>query len=430
MEVKSTDEERKQVRKPPANFSFVTLNYSSMYMPDRLDATRFSDWTRYKRVFAYVYRFIENCHSEVAKRKTGPLTAMELEGDKQSILAYTQKEAFPEEYVNLSKGRPLPQKSKLLPLKPRLDEDGIIQCDGRLQHATYLPHETTFPIILPSRNHVTTLIIKDCHEKHSHAIGTNHTLSLLTRKYWIVSGREEIRHWERQCNTCKMDTLDTLCAFARVAVDYAGPFMTVQVRGKCRQKRYLCLFTCLMSRAVHLEMAHSLDTNAFLNTFFRMVNRRGLPEEIYSDNGTNFVGANKELKKLVTNLDEETLKESLANRGVKWFFNPPLAPHFGGVHESMIKAAKRAVVAILSNSDVKDEELITAFTGAEALINSRPLTYQSTSPHDDVPLTPNHFLFGQAGGQFLSSRLTVSSIILCKGGDVYKNWLAIFGSNG
>ena len=130
-----------------------------------------------------------------------------------------------------------------------------------------------------------------------------------------------------------------------------------------------------------------------------MVNRRGLPKQIYSDNSTNFVGTNKELKELVTNLDEETLKESLANRGVKWFFNPPLAPHFVGVHESMIKAAKRVVVAILSNSDVKNEELITAFTGAEALINSRPLTYHSVSPHDDVPLTPNHFLFGQAGGQ-------------------------------
>ena len=77
MEVKSTDKERKQVRKPLANFSFVTLNYSSMHMPDRFDTTRFSDWTRYKRMFAYVYRFIKNCHSEVAKRKTGSLTAIE-----------------------------------------------------------------------------------------------------------------------------------------------------------------------------------------------------------------------------------------------------------------------------------------------------------------------------------------------------------------
>ena len=99
-----------------------------------------------------------------------------------------------------------------------------------------------------------------------------------------------------------------------------------------------------------------------------MVNRRGLPEEIYSDNGTNFIGGNKELKELITNLDEETRKESLANRGGKWFFNPPLAPHFGDVHDSMIKAAKRAVVSILSNSDVKDEDLITAFTGQKLLL--------------------------------------------------------------
>ena len=205
MKMKSTDKERKQVRKTTVNFSFVTLNYSSMHMPDR--ATRFSDWTRYKRVFAYVYRFIGNCHSEVAKRKTGPLTA--IEGKKVLSKAFwltlvkLVKEAFPEEYVYLSRGRPLPQKSKLLPSKPRLDEDGLIQCDGRLQHAAYLPHKTRFPIILPSKNHVTTLIIKDCQEKSSNAIVTNHILSLLTRKYWIVSDREEIRHWERQCNTCQ-----------------------------------------------------------------------------------------------------------------------------------------------------------------------------------------------------------------------------------
>ena len=81
---------------------------------------------------------------------------------------------------------------------------------------------------------------------------------------------------------------------------------------------------------------------------------------------------------------------------------PSLAPHFGGVPETMIKAAKRARYAILGNASVTDEELMTAFTGAEALINSRPLTYQSANPLDDVSLTPNHFLFGQVGGQFAS----------------------------
>ena len=85
---------------------------------------------------------------------------------------------------------------------------------------------------------------------------------------------------------------------------------------------------------------------------------------------------------------------------MNWHFNPPLAPHFGGVHETMIKTTKRAIYAILGNADVTDEELITAFTAAEAVINGRPLTYQSASPQDDVTLTPDHFLHDQTGRQF------------------------------
>ncbi|CAC5374179.1 unnamed protein product [Mytilus coruscus] len=131
-----------------------------------------------------------------------------------------------------------------------------------------------------------------------------------------------------------------------------------------------------------------------------MVNRRGLPKEIISDNGTNYVGANRELKELVALLDNDKIQNSISNQGTKWHFNPPLAPHFGGIHETMIKSEKKAIYAILGNADINDEELLTAFTGAEALINSRPLTYQSADPKDDTPLTQNHFLHGQLGGHF------------------------------
>ena len=139
----------------------------------------------------------------------------------------------------------------------------------------------------------------------------------------------------------------SLRAFVRLAVDFAGPFITVQGRGKRREKRYLRLFTCLATRAVHLEMAYGLDTDSFLNAFYRMTSRRGLPEEMYSDNGTNFKGADAELKSLVRELDENKIYQSIANKGVTWHFNPPLAPHFGGVHETMIKSAKKAIKAIL-----------------------------------------------------------------------------------
>ena len=131
-----------------------------------------------------------------------------------------------------------------------------------------------------------------------------------------------------------------------------------------------------------------------------MTSRRGLPSLVISDNGTNFVKANKELKKLTNNLNAEKIKESTAHKGIKWEFNPPYAPHFGGVFERMIKAAKKSINAQLHNAEVSDEELLTIVTCTEHLINSRPLTYQTANQHDIVPLTPNHFLYGMVGDNF------------------------------
>ena len=310
----------------------------------------------------------------------------------------------------------MPSSSKLISLNPTLDNDGVIRSDGRLKNAKFLSYDVRNPLILPRKGWVTTLIVKDAHEQGKHASGTNHTLATLSSRYWIVSGREAICEWERACMECRrrkakacqqimaplpLPRLEmSMRAFTKTAVDFAGPFVTVQGRGKRREKRYLCLFTCMAIRAVHLELAYGLDTDSFMNAFYRMASRRGLPNEIYSDNGTNFKGADNELKALVTQLDEDKIKQSTANKGIIGNFNPPMAPHFGGVHESMIKSAKRAINAILGNADVTDEELTTAIIGSEGLINSRPLTYHTANPSDDVPLTPNHFLHGQVGGQF------------------------------
>ena len=267
--------------------------------------------------------------------------------------------------------------------------------------------------------------MKEFHEKKHHASGTNQTLAALSARYWVMSGREVIREWEKICAECRrrkaraceqiMAPLplsrlkSSFRAFTRTAVDFGGPFITVQGRGK-----RLCLFTCLATRAVHLEIAFGLDTDSFLNAFYRMASRRGLPEEIYSDNGSNFKGADNELKSLVLQIDENKIQESVAHKGVKWHFNPPFAPHFGGVHESMIKSAKRAIKAILGKADINDEELMTAVIGAEGLINSRPLTYQSANPADDVPLTPNLFLHGQVGGQFAPTSVDTTQFNLRK----------------
>ena len=134
-----------------------------------------------------------------------------------------------------------------------------------------------------------------------------------------------------------------------------------------------------------------------------MASRRGLADEVYSDNGTKFIGADRELQALLAQVESHKIEQSLANKGIKWHFNPPLAPHFGGSHEMMVKSAKKAIkaiLAILGNADINDEELMTTIIGAEGLINSRLLTYQSACHIDDVPLAPNHFLHGQIGGNF------------------------------
>lgn len=164
-------------------------------------------------------------------------------------------------------------------------------------------------------------------------------------------------------------------------------------------KRYLCLFTCASTRTVHLEVAYSLDTASFLNAFSRMVARRGKPELMISDNGTNFMSAERELRNLVSTLDQTQIKEQVAHDGIQWRFNPPSGSHHGGVFEALIKSAKKALRAILGESRITDEELLTAKSEVEGILNSRLLTYCSSNPNDEQVLTPNHFLYSQMGGQ-------------------------------
>ena len=148
-----------------------------------------------------------------------------------------------------------------------------------------------------------------------------------------------------------------LQAFSRCAVDFGGSFLTKQGRGKKRAKWYLCLFTCLASSAVHLEIACGLDTDSFLNAFYRMTNQE-LPVEMLSDINTNFVCGEQELRALIQVLDAEKIVASGADKGIKWNSNLPLAPHFGGAQESMKMSAKKAIKVVAGNADVNVEELL------------------------------------------------------------------------
>ncbi|XP_047137343.1 uncharacterized protein LOC124813841 [Hydra vulgaris] len=254
-----------------------------------LDINKFSCWKKLVRINGWIHRFIGNCQFETDFCKKGDIAADEYHESEKKIIAKAQKESFKEKYSNIEKGKPISTSSKITCLNLQIDEDGLLQSCSQLQNAHYLPYDVKHPIILIREHTITILIVKHYHEKANHVMGTNQLLTKLSEQYWVIRGRKEIRDAEAKCNKCKLKRFkpaqqlmtplpamhfkEPRRSFARIGINFGGPFLTMQGRGKIRQKRYLCLFTCLLSRAVHLEMVYNLDTNSFLNVFYRMVNR-------------------------------------------------------------------------------------------------------------------------------------------------------------
>ncbi|XP_055529042.1 uncharacterized protein LOC129721026 [Wyeomyia smithii] len=183
----------------------------------------------------------------------------------------------------------------------------------------------------------------------------------------------------------------SLRPFSFVGVDYMGPFeVTV---GRRREKRWIALFTCLVTRAVHLEVVHGLTTQSCLMAINRFIGRRDWPIEFLSDNGTNFQGASKELAALIKDIEFDCADE-YTNAKTKWTFNPPASPHMGGVWERLVRSVKEALKSLHDGRRLTDEILQTVIVEAEDMINSRPLAYTSQESEEAEALTPNHFLRG------------------------------------
>ena len=161
-------------------------------------------------------------------------------------------------------------------------------------------------------------------------------------------------------------------------------------------KRWCCLFTCLTTRAVHIEVVRSLDADSCTAAIVRFISRRGKPKTIVSDNGSNFVGSARELREYIDSWNKSQMGESLASKGIIWKFNPPSAPHFGGVWDCLVRSCKKAMFAILGSRSLIDETLITTMCLVEQTLNARPLTAVSEDPADLEALTPNHFLLGRS----------------------------------
>lgn len=185
-------------------------------------------------------------------------------------------------------------------------------------------------------------------------------------------------------------------AFYNVGVDCFGPICVKQRRSDV--KRYGCIFTCFTSRAIHIEVLHNLETDTFINGLRRFISRRGVPSSMWSDNGTNFVGANRELLKSMKDLDQKSIEAYCAKADINWCFNPPAASHMGGVWERMIRTVRKVLAGVLDkNTRLTDDILQTLLCEVESIVNGRPLTKLSSDINDASVLTPNHILLFREG---------------------------------
>ena len=283
-----------------------------------------------------------------------------------------------------------------------VDKEGILRCRGRLTNAN-LPTEMKYPVLLERRSTIALLLVKDCHVRVGHG-GVNSTLTEVRSRYWIVQGRQLVRQVIRNCFLCKRYQgrsypvppppplpplrVEEKPPFWYTGIDFAGPMYTRETLSSESRKVWTCLFTCCVTRAVHIELVTELETVTFLRCFKRFTARRGFPSRILSDNAKTFKAANKWLS---TILEHPKVKEFMIGNGIRWQFNVERAPWWGGVFERIMK---RLLRKIIGTSKFTYDELMTAVIEVEAMLNSRPLTY---IPSGDLvePLTPSHLLCGR-----------------------------------
>lgn len=336
-------------------------------------------------------------------RKITPLPAKYLHRARQLWIVAIQRDSFEEERRHIERGKTVKSDSRLSRLSLIIDEEGIIRLRSRIAATENITAAQREPAVIDGRHPWTRLYIAWVHQRLHHG-GFETTANEVRQHYWVVQLRNAVRSVVKKCQQCRVmkarpsqpstgnhphsRLAHHQRPFTYTGLDYFGP-MAVTV-GRTQQKRYGVLFTCLTTRAVHIEIASSLTTDSAVMALRRFINRRGCPTELWSDHGTNLKGADVELKKAA----REAMEHEASVNFIQWRYIPPSAPFMGGAWERLVRSVKTALSVTLKEKAPREEVLATLLVEAENTINSRPLTHVSTSADDEEALTPNHFILG------------------------------------
>ena len=372
-----------------------------------------SEWERILRFTQVVLGAVHAKSSADARRQA-----------RLAVFRAIQRQYYVHEIERLRNDLPLKKSSAILKLCPELDADNILRVGGRLTEAS-LPHEGRHPIILPGSEPLVQKLIRRIHCMEGH-VGRNHLIATVREEYWIIGMTTAVRTVLKRCVVCHryqarleaqkvgplpQDRVSSRRAFENVGVDYFGP-LNIAV-GRRQEKRYGVVFSCNYTRAVHLEIARKLDTQSCLMTISRFINRRGRPKMFRSDNGTNLVGACKEMRQDLLKMNQELLvRDKLARDEIEWVFNPPQASHMGGHYERQIRSIRKILYGLVNTQILTEEELQTVMVKVEWIMNSRPLTTTSSADPNVVAITPNHLM---------GIKTVETDTTLTEGGDLYRS---------
>lgn len=319
---------------------------------------------------------------------------------EQCIIKYVQNEHFRNEIAALNTNGNLDRRSGLKKLHPFMHHDGLLRIGGRLKYAD-IGFDAKHQILIPKHSEITSLIINHFHIKVFHG-GPKLTEAAIRQRFRIIDGQTRIKMELRKCVKCARHTArplqplmgdlpanrvnKTIKAFENCAVDFTGAINIKSMKGRGGKiiKAYIAIFICMVTKAIHIELVGDLSAAAFISAFKRFTSRRGAVKHMYSDNGTNFVSANKLLLQSIEWAREEYdyIHDQLAMENTTWHFSPPGAPHFNGLAEAGVKSVKSLLKKVIGETNFTFEELCTLLSQIEAVLNTRPLCPLASEVND------------------------------------------------